>query len=72
MKKEDKNLDRRYFLKSSALAGAFLGLSPGLIAGDKEKVKNELEKGMLPGEARGKSVRGMTVAPISQLKVAFI
>ena len=70
---EKKNIDRRHFLKASALTSAFLGLTPGsLKPNDKEWVKEELERLSAPKKAQGKSVMGLTVEPIEQLKVAFI
>ncbi|MEQ9218165.1 MAG: Gfo/Idh/MocA family oxidoreductase [Cyclobacteriaceae bacterium] len=73
MKKSNSNLDRRYFLKASALSGAFLGILPGsLYANDKGYVKEQLERGLEPGPAKGETVQGLTVNPIEQVRVAFI
>ncbi|XOV93572.1 MAG: Gfo/Idh/MocA family protein [Bacteroidota bacterium] len=73
MQKPDNNFNRRNFLKSSALTGAFLGILPGTLhADDKGLIREELDKRLQPGPAKGDSVQGLKVAPIDQLRVAFI
>ncbi len=71
MDSSEKNFDRRKFLRSSALVGAFLGL-PGVSAFGSENLKKTVER---IGERRpsyGKSVINLKVDPIQQVKVAFI
>lgn len=73
MNLNEKSLNRRKFLKSSVLTGAFLGIAPNSIfANDKVFIKEELERLSQPTAKLGKSVMGMSVSPISQLRVAFI
>jgi predicted dehydrogenase len=71
MSDSNKNFDRRKFIKSSAVVGAFLGLS-GISAFSRNKVEEELEKVTLGQPSKGKSVIGLKVDPIKQVRVAFI
>ena len=71
MKKDDQNLNRRKFLKSSALASVFLGLSPlALHSENADLVKNQLNKFSSP--ANHKSVIGLATDSLKQVRVAFI
>ncbi|MEH6680799.1 MAG: Gfo/Idh/MocA family oxidoreductase [Sediminicola sp.] len=73
MKSNRKNFNRREFLKSSALAGTFLGLAPtGLTAHDKMELKGILENKLVRPTTPGKTVRGLKVAPMETVRVAFI
>ncbi len=68
-----KNSNRRDFLKTSAITGAFLGILPTSIrANDKGFLKEEFERKIQPGPAKGQTVQGLTVAPMEQVRVAFI
>jgi predicted dehydrogenase len=71
MSDSNKNFDRRKFIKSSAIIGAFLGL-PGISAFSKNNVEESLESIASNRAAQGKSVIGLKVDPIKQVKVAFI
>ncbi len=66
-------LDRRSFLKISALAGALIGL-PGLACtrSGKTDIDAILEKISLNVPGTGKSVMGMAAPPIDQVKVGVI
>lgn len=68
----DQNRGRRRFIKASALTGIFLGLAGHSQSSDKTQVEKKLESMSRPGKAQGKSVMGLAVDPIKQLKVAFI
>jgi len=63
---------RRNFIKLSALGGAMLGLSGFSLTGSKEKILEKIEKISTAQIQKGKSVIGLTVPPIKQVKVAFI
>ncbi|MCD6347829.1 MAG: Gfo/Idh/MocA family oxidoreductase [Bacteroidales bacterium] len=67
-----KPLDRRSFLRISALTGAFMGI-PGLgLAGKHADTEEILDRiGQVP-KATGKSVMGLTVDPIKQVRVGII
>jgi predicted dehydrogenase len=70
---KQNNIDRRNFIKTSALTGAFLGLSAAdLHSKDKLHLQEELERISQPTKAKGKSVMGLKVDPIEQVKVAII
>lgn len=62
---------RRQFLKSSALASAFLGLSPAY-AHSREAVEAAIARITESHPAKGPSVMGLKAAPIEQVRVAFI
>ena len=73
MKKTTNSFGRRHFLKSSALTGAFLGLSSGVLnANNKGLIEEKLERNTQAPAQKGRSVMGLKVPPIEQLKVAFI
>jgi len=66
------NFTRRNFIKLSALSSAFLGFSgfrPGI---KKENILETIENISSSPIQSGKSVIGLTVPPIKQVKVAFI
>jgi hypothetical protein len=63
---------RRNFIKLSALSGAMLGLTGLSLTGSKEKILEKIEKISTAQIQKGKSVIGLTVPPIKQVKVAFI
>lgn len=65
------NQSRRNFIKLSALSGAFLGL-PFAKSYARDEVEARLEEITTQPKARGKSVMGLKVDPIEQVKVAFI
>jgi len=66
------NFTRRNFIKLSALSSAFLGFT-GFVPGvDKENILEKIEKISSTSIQKGKSVIGLTVPPIKQVKVAFI
>ena len=67
-----KQFDRRSFLRISALTGAFMGI-PGLgLAGRNPSVEEIVDRlGQTP-VTRGKSVMGLKVPPIKQVKVGVI
>ena len=67
-----KPLDRRSFLRVSALTGAFMGI-PGLgMAGKRADAEEILDRiGHVPAPG-GKSVMGLTVDPIKQVRVGII
>lgn len=71
MSKPSKNFDRRKFIKSSALIGTFLGFS-GMSAFSKDQKHEVLEYLSQTKPSSGKSVIGLKVAPIEQVRVAFI
>ena len=71
MSDSNKNFDRRKFIKSSAIIGAFLGI-PGISAFSKNNVEESLERIASKRVSQGKSVIGLRVDPIKQVKVAFI
>ena len=71
MNNHEKNNGRRKFLKTSALSGAFLGLAPA-VGYSKETIQEQLEKRIQAPKAKGKSVIGLKVDPIEQVRVAFI
>jgi len=63
---------RRHFLKLSALSGAALslnGLTPSL---SKDQILERIEELSTAPNQQGKSVIGLAVPPIKQVKVAFI
>jgi len=66
------SLSRRNFIKFSALSSAFLGFTgfrPGI---KKENISETIESIASSPIRKGKSVIGLTVPPIKQVKVAFI
>src|SRR5512146_480458 len=66
------NITRRNFITLSALSSAFLGIS-GLMPGmNRETVLEKIEKISSSPVLKGKSVIGLTVPPIKQVKAAFI
>ena len=71
MSNHEKNNGRRKFLKTSALGGAFLGLTPA-VGYSKETIQEQFEKKIQAPKAKGKSVMGLKVDPIKQVRVAFI
>ncbi len=71
MKNPKNSFDRRKFLRSSALVGAFLGL-PGGAALGKADVDQGIERITAKRPSYGKSVIGLKTDPIEQVKVAFI
>ncbi|UCG29020.1 MAG: Gfo/Idh/MocA family oxidoreductase [Bacteroidales bacterium] len=68
-----RELSRRSFLKISALSGAMLGIS-GLRsrASDQQQIQEILEKISQDVPGKGTSVMGLTVPPISQVRVGII
>ncbi|MDY0082537.1 MAG: Gfo/Idh/MocA family oxidoreductase [Ignavibacteriaceae bacterium] len=66
------NFSRRNFIKLSALSSAFLGLSGFTTPLSRETVLKKIEDISKSPIAKGKSVIGLTVPPIKQVKVAFI
>ena len=66
------NFSRRNFIKLSALSTAALGLTSVTPALSKDKILDTIEKLTLAPKQKGKSVIGLTVPPIKQVKVAFI
>ena len=67
-----KALDRRSFLRVSALTGAFMGI-PGLgLAGRKVESEEILDRISQTPKAHGKSVMGLRVDPIKQVRVGII
>ena len=71
MENSKSNFDRRKFLKSSALVGAFLGL-PGAAAFAQSDADIAIENLTAKRPSYGKSVIGLKTSPIEQVKVAFI
>ncbi|MDT7829366.1 Gfo/Idh/MocA family oxidoreductase [Pricia sp. S334] len=71
MEDSKNSFDRRKFIRSSALVGAFLGL-PGAAAFGKSDVDRALEKMSEKRPSYGKSVIGLKTEPIEQVNVAFI
>ena len=71
MSSSKNNFDRRKFIKSSALLGTLLGFS-GASAFSKDNKDEVLEYLSKSKPATGKSVIGLKVAPIEQVRVAFI
>jgi len=66
------NFTRRNFIKLSALSSAFLGLTGFTHGFNKEKISETIEKISAIPIQNGKSVIGLVVPPIRQVKVAFI
>ncbi len=66
------NFSRRNFIKLSALSTAALGLTSVTPALSKDKILDTIEKLSLAPNRKGKSVIGLTLPPIKQVKVAFI
>ncbi|QKJ99311.1 MAG: hypothetical protein HND40_06935 [Ignavibacteriota bacterium] len=66
------NFTRRNFIKLSALSSAFLGLSGFTAPVSRETVLEKIKDLSKSPIAKGKSVIGLTVPPIKQVKVAFI
>lgn len=67
-----KQLDRRSFLRISALTGAFMGI-PGLgMAGRNADAEEILERLAQTPRSGGKSVMGLRVDPIKQVRVGII
>jgi len=66
------NFTRRNFIKLSALSSAFLGLSGFTTPLSRETILEKIEDLSTAPIAKGKSVIGLTVPPIKQVKVAFI
>ncbi|NKI25445.1 Gfo/Idh/MocA family oxidoreductase [Arenibacter sp. 6A1] len=71
MSTSESNFNRRKFLRSSALVGAFMGL-PGVATYSRANATETVEKISAPRPVLGKSVIGLKVAPIEKVKVAFI
>lgn len=71
MDSSKKNYGRRKFIKSSAMVGALLGV-PGFSTFSKNNVEDTLEFIASTRRSQGKSVIGLKVDPIQQVKVAFI
>lgn len=71
MENSKNSFDRRKFLRSSALVGAFLGL-PGVAAFGKSDMDKAMERIIAKRPSYGKSVIGLKTNPIEQVKVAFI
>lgn len=63
-------LKRRNFIKSSAFLGSLLGFPA--IANAKSTIEEKIENAPLSLSKGGKSVIGLKVAPIPQVRVAFI
>ena len=63
---------RRNFIKLSALSTAALGISRVTPALSKDKLLDKIENLSIAKNPKGKSVIGLTVPPIKQVKVAFI
>jgi hypothetical protein len=63
-------LKRRNFLKSSAFIGSLFGFSS--FTNSKSSIEEQIEEANLSHWAGGKSVIGLTTAPIKQVRVAFI
>ncbi|MFN3849941.1 MAG: Gfo/Idh/MocA family protein [Spirosomataceae bacterium] len=63
-------LKRRNFIKSSAFLGSLLGFPA--IASAKSTIEEKIENAPLSLSKGGKSVIGLKVAPIPQVRVAFI
>ncbi len=65
-------LDRRSFLRISALTGAFMGIPSLGMAGRTPSVEEVIDRmGQIPA-SRGKSVIGLRVPPMKQVKVGVI
>ena len=63
--------NRRKFIKLSAICSGFLGLPYGASISQSD-IENRLEMLLAPKLAQGKSVMGLKVEPIKQVKVALI
>ena len=63
---------RRNFIKLSALSTAALGISGVTPTLSKDKLLDKIENLSIAKNPKGKSVIGLTVPPIKQVKVAFI
>jgi len=66
------NFTRRNFIKLSALSSAFLGFTGFVPNVNKEDIVEKIEKISSSPIQKGKSVIGLTVPAIKQVKVAFI
>lgn len=66
------NFTRRNFIKLSALSSAFLGFTGFVPSVNKENILEKIDKIASSPIQSGKSVIGLTVPPIKQVKVAFI
>jgi hypothetical protein len=66
------NFTRRNFIKLSALSGAFLGYTGFMPNVSRESILEKIEEMSSPPASKGKSVIGLTVPTIKQVKVAFI
>jgi len=63
---------RRNFIKLSALSTAALGISGVTPTLSKDKLLDKIENLSIAKNSKGRSVIGLTVPPIKQVKVAFI
>lgn len=68
----NNNFTRRNFIKLSALSSAFLGLSGFANGIERETILEKIDRISSSPVAKGKSVIGLIVSPIKQVKVAFI
>ncbi len=66
------NITRRNFITLSALSSAFLGFSPLMPKISNDQLLEKIEQFSSAPAAKGKSVIGLNVPPIKQVKVAFI
>lgn len=67
-----KHLDRRSFLRVSALTGAFMGIPALGFGGRKADTEEILDRITQTPKAYGKSVMGLRVDPIKQVRVGII
>lgn len=66
------NFTRRNFIKLSAISSAFLGFSGFTPKMNQETVLERIDKLSSTPISKGKSIIGLTVPPIKQVRVAFI
>ncbi len=65
-------ITRRNFITLSAMSSAFLGFSPLMPKVNSRELSDKIEQFSSAPAAKGKSVIGLSVPPIKQVKVAFI